>query len=408
MQIKTVLSKHEPFASIMNRVTQKNSRTRYHLNLPYDIDYVDNQDDPQAANAYASKADRGAGGRPKQTPMSVIAVDLREKIQQLLSSGNSNYNYNYNNKGQVKLDHDKHDYEEQVEMTFKLGYVVIYSFVQLYNKYVSDDSEFTINIKSKTRKILETMYDAQMFRMMITSSTKTNGGHGVEINRRKSNNNLNSKLTAYINNQLQIENTQTQTTATAAQNAIAIATQTNTKMNNNIINDDDNDGEYNPSLRQDVDSRLKTIGSEFDQVTFWDRLNLKFTSLASKGFQESMNKQQTEFESMNNLIKYEFTKYMKMLSMPIANVNINYNINGSNQDPNDKSKSKSSSSNNNKNNSNSNKNNINGLEWLLEQLIETMESAVREISVLMHASFARFRLNTRLYEKVVKLAQESQ
>ena len=46
------------------------------------------------------------------------------------------------------------------------------------------------------------------------------------------------------------------------------------------------------------------------------------------------------------------------------------------------------------------------LEWLIKQLIEPTEMAVREIAHLMNDSFSRFRKNSKVYAKVVHLARE--
>lgn len=46
------------------------------------------------------------------------------------------------------------------------------------------------------------------------------------------------------------------------------------------------------------------------------------------------------------------------------------------------------------------------LQWLIKQLIEPTELAVREIARLMNDSFSRFRKNSKVYAKVVHLARE--
>ena len=46
------------------------------------------------------------------------------------------------------------------------------------------------------------------------------------------------------------------------------------------------------------------------------------------------------------------------------------------------------------------------LEWLLTELIETMETAVREISFLMNDSYVRFMHDSQLHEKVVAAARD--
>ena len=46
------------------------------------------------------------------------------------------------------------------------------------------------------------------------------------------------------------------------------------------------------------------------------------------------------------------------------------------------------------------------LEWLLTELIETMETAVREVSFLMNDSFVRFMNDKQLHEKVVNAAKD--
>ena len=375
MQIKSVLCKYDLLDKIIEKIQKNNVRTRYSLDLPYKISGTNVDIYNESHSSYLSTATDNSSSRGYQTPLSTIATNLDTKINHLLK-GISNI-----------------EKEAFVIKHVKLGHNIIYSFLQLYNKYICDNAELMINIESKNRKKLESMYDAEKFQIMYGKqlarelSLHMNARDPVSVtsplqiatNIKEKQNSKNvivpSNIIQELNESMEFKTPHNNINiGNDTKNVIDSSNTSGINTNNIGINNWNSSEKINIGLDLERSDEITIDSIEERNVSRWDVV--KYKSFASKELQVLLTKAQTEFDSMNNLIKYQFEKNIQKRCTGGS-------INGASSNINDE------------------------MEWLLEKLIETMESAIREISILMNDSYIRFQLNNKqLFDKVVQLAQE--
>ena len=232
-------------------------------------------------------------------------------------------------------------------ISIKIGNRLIESFEEIYKKYISNSSEYTVNIKSQTRYTLTNMYDKQIYRIWKLKYPYDQVDIHIHYN------------------------------------------------NNNNSNNEAKSTSRSHSRKH----------SQSTSITIWDRL--KYDSIIAGHHSHSHNH--------NNGASSNSNKQDNKLDKHNHNSNSNYNSNGGNL--------------NEMNNRNFNNDEFNMIRaqfgayarlnihsrelcqngligWLLIRLIETMEEAVKEISLLMNDSYSRFRRDKILYSKVVQLADK--
>ena len=192
-----------------------------------------------------------------------------------------------------------------VSMTTHLGNNIIAIFTQLYDKYISNSSEYCINIRSQTRKLLKSMFDEKFYQVL----------------------------------QYKLQSTLPPRLESASPSVSAL--------------------ESSPNV------------SNHKEVALWDRI--KYQS-GTRKLSLGINNIESTTSNSTSTIDSSTNVDCNGIAAKFAEKGENGN------DGNDL------------------------IEWLLNELIQSTEQAIVEISLLMNDSFVRFRKNDAVYKKVVELA----
>ena len=395
MQIKKVLEYE--FSEVLQSIANGNPFARYQVHLPMMDDVrrvsipgltatsslsLHRSRSPKLSNvpSYSSCAKTS----PKGIPMCQIAKQLQLQLQSASldydddsNDGDDNSEYIDDTKGNIDNNHktNKNDFVRKLSLSLysgvnsvsnpipiitrksidiisiKQGNDMIDCFGELYRKYISNSSEFTINIQSKTRKILQSMFDKTYYQSYLRSSNTNSptinqsNSHATAPNKshidRKKNkvsksrdksgkqnsNSISRKIVVKISNLSKLSRTGTPAPAPASAASPPSPSSSSTPT--------------------PVPATSKGNPNGIDKVPY----------LSESRIQQACSK------SGMNLIKQEFGKATQVCS---------------------------------------NENQL--FVWLLTELIVNMESAVREISALMNDSFSRFQKDKQLHEKCIELA----
>jgi hypothetical protein len=292
-----------------------------------------------------------------------------------VSSSNILRNINHNNDKSITINIDDSLLSRQVDMlTIDLANDIMDCFHSLFNKYVSNTSKYCVNIQSSTRSVLTSMYDEKFYKIwqLKLETEKDNGNYKGKGHFRKkslsytatfssadvtlwdrikfeaaSGNHkksfiYNNAMAEYINNAPSI----------SLQTSINTAEPSMPSTNNNT------------GISIDNESTGVAGGGGGDSD-----IELDEKSNARKDNQdEDADEDDNVCRNELNLIKAKFGEYVQDNGKNLKEKEL--------------------------------------IEWLLNQLIQHMEDAVVEVSVLMNDSFSRFKKEETIYEKACNLAEK--
>ena len=306
--------------------------------------------------------------RPKSVRSSTIAKPsiTINKSNDNHNNINDNYNYNYNDNQMIKI----------------IGYCIINCLSELYEKYMSNTAEFTINIQSQTRQMLYYIFDERYYQIFKSQSKPKMPSRRAMLAKSfkniffSSSNDVNKKSTQKGKNKINQDHDKNIKSCKMSANMndeipkprLKVSNQMHSQFENKMLEfvnvEQNNDCKTNININNThiyhYNSRSKA-NSDSDMP-----------SARMGGKKDTIDKPDLDIEHSVDSIN----------SGHETNVNVNTEFGARNKDISDSG----------------------AIRWLLLEILPAVEVAVIEISRLMNDSYMRFKKDTQTFEKTLQFA----